>query len=167
MKLKRSRKELNLGKPSMQSTVKEWVTGTPHFPWGKSSLFLKNLFNDKILVVCCSSEFSSLMNKNYTQKSVFPTAEDDLNAAKLAPDTAQTSSPSFSLAFADNEFLLRDELRSVRLQLELLKPDLQQENGIHSTVVIFGSARIPDTDTSVERCTRQKRWHRPIRIILC
>ena len=52
----------------------------------------------------------------------------------------------------DNDFLLRDELRPVRLQLELLKPDLvQQEYGIESTVVVFGSARIPDAATSAER----------------
>jgi len=41
-------------------------------------------------------------------------------------------SPSYRLAYADEEFLLRDELRPVQLQLELLKPDLlQQEKGIH------------------------------------
>lgn len=92
------------------------------------------------------------MKKRDMHSSVFPTAKDDVIAAKLAPDTAQTSSHSYSLAFADNEFLLRDELRPIRLQLELLKPDLlQEENGIHSTVVIFGSSRIPDAETSAER----------------
>jgi uncharacterized protein (TIGR00730 family) len=45
--------------------------------------------------------------------------------------------------------MLRDELRPVRLQLELLKPELiQHEMGIESTVVIFGSARIPDCETA-------------------
>ncbi len=47
------------------------------------------------------------------------------------------------LAFTDTDFLLRDELRPVRMQLELLKPELvQRELGIESTIVIFGSARI-------------------------
>jgi uncharacterized protein (TIGR00730 family) len=56
------------------------------------------------------------------------------------------------LAFADHAFLLRDELRPVRLQLELLKPELiQQELGIESTVVIFGGTRIPDADTAAWR----------------
>lgn len=46
------------------------------------------------------------------------------------------------MAFLDTEFLLREELRPVRLQLELLKPELiQQEQGVESTVVVFGSAR--------------------------
>ena len=46
------------------------------------------------------------------------------------------------LAFADPEFLLRRETRGIRFQLELLKPDLeQQEHGIENTIVVFGSAR--------------------------
>ncbi len=53
--------------------------------------------------------------------------------------------PSYRLAFADEDFLVRDELRPVRMQLELLKPELlQQEAGIEATLVIFGSARIPE-----------------------
>jgi hypothetical protein len=47
------------------------------------------------------------------------------------------------LAFTDPAFLLREELRPVRMQLELLKPELvQREQGIESTIVIFGSARV-------------------------
>lgn len=54
-----------------------------------------------------------------------------------------TRSPSYIPADRDTEFLQRDELRSVRLALELLKPDLiQREQGIQSTVVVFGSARL-------------------------
>ena len=42
------------------------------------------------------------------------------------------------LAFADPEFLLRRETRGIRFQLEMLKPDLaQQERGIEHTVVVF------------------------------
>lgn len=85
-------------------------------------------------------------------KKVFPTAGEDEGAARLAPDTPQTRSHSYSLAYADTDFLLRDEVRPVRLQLELLKPELlQQDNGIHSTIVIFGSTRIPDAETATER----------------
>ena len=59
------------------------------------------------------------------------------------PATPQTLAPSYRLAFADTEFLLREELRPVRLQLELLKPELELlARGIESTIVIFGSARI-------------------------
>lgn len=53
------------------------------------------------------------------------------------------------LAFVDPEFMLRPELRGVRLQLEMIKPDLAQEAmGIEHTVVVFGSARFVDHDTA-------------------
>jgi uncharacterized protein (TIGR00730 family) len=51
------------------------------------------------------------------------------------------------LAFADPEFLLRRETRGIRFQLELLKPDLEQQaHGIENTIVVFGSARFRDQD---------------------
>lgn len=63
--------------------------------------------------------------------------------ARIAGDTAQTRSAAYRLAYADEDFMLRDELRPVRLQLELLKPEiLLAEHRIDSTVVVFGSARI-------------------------
>jgi uncharacterized protein (TIGR00730 family) len=53
------------------------------------------------------------------------------------------------LAFVDPEFLLRRETRGIRFQLELLKPDLEQQaHGIENTIVVFGSARLRDTETS-------------------
>jgi uncharacterized protein (TIGR00730 family) len=59
--------------------------------------------------------------------------------------TPQTDSKSYKLAFQDTEFLLREELRPVRFQLELLKPEmLLDEAGIASMLVIYGSARIPE-----------------------
>ncbi len=73
-----------------------------------------------------------------------PSAREDLERATPRVETPQTRSPSYRLAFADPEFMLRDELRPVRLQLELLKPELVlQEHEIESTIVVFGSARIP------------------------
>jgi uncharacterized protein (TIGR00730 family) len=72
-----------------------------------------------------------------------------LGPDEAAEDSAQTRSPSYRLAYADIDFLRRPELRPVRLQLELLKAELsQQEQGIESTVVIFGSTRIPDPDVA-------------------
>ncbi|MGL4666391.1 MAG: TIGR00730 family Rossman fold protein [Saezia sp.] len=51
--------------------------------------------------------------------------------------------PTFRLAFADSDFLMRRETRGIRVQLELLKPDLiLKEHNINSTVVVFGSARL-------------------------
>jgi len=58
--------------------------------------------------------------------------------------TPQQQDPAYRLAFRDTDFLLREELRPVRFQLELLKPEmLLDEAGIESTLVIYGSARIP------------------------
>jgi uncharacterized protein (TIGR00730 family) len=68
----------------------------------------------------------------------------DREAASQIPDTPQTRSPAYRLAFDDPDFLLRDEMRAVRLQLELMKPELMmQDYGICSTIVMFGGARIP------------------------
>jgi uncharacterized protein (TIGR00730 family) len=69
--------------------------------------------------------------------------KEDVEVARRIPDTPQTRAPSYKLAFMDREFLTREELRPVRLQLELLKPQLvMDERGIESTVVMFGGARI-------------------------
>jgi len=59
------------------------------------------------------------------------------------PSSEPSSSSSYQRADADSEFLQRDELRAVRLQLEWFKPELiQQDEGIESTIVVFGSARL-------------------------
>lgn len=64
--------------------------------------------------------------------------------ARQVPKTPQSESPSYRLAYVDEDFLCRPELRPVRLQLELLKPEMMlSEMGIKSTVVLFGGARIP------------------------
>jgi uncharacterized protein (TIGR00730 family) len=73
------------------------------------------------------------------------TSVEDIDAAKRAPETDQTRSPAFRLAFADNDFLTSEDLRGVRFQLEYLKPEFMlRERGINSTVVLFGGARIPE-----------------------
>ena len=87
----------------------------------------------------------------------FPSAAEDVESAEMAADTVQTQSNTYRLAYTDTDFLLRDELRPVRLQLELLKPELVQiDEGIESTVVIFGSARIPDRATAEKRLKKAK-----------
>jgi hypothetical protein len=61
--------------------------------------------------------------------------------------TPQQQDPAYRLAFRDTDFLLREELRPVRFQLELLKPEmLLDEAGIGSTLVMYGSARIPSPE---------------------
>ena len=74
----------------------------------------------------------------------FRDSAQDIATARQIPTTPQTVSPTYRLAFADLDFLTRDELRPVRLQLELLKPEMAMNAaGIDSTVVLFGGARIP------------------------
>ena len=61
-------------------------------------------------------------------------------------------SPTYRLAYEDIELLGQDELRPLRLQLELLKPErILHEQGVHSTVVVFGSARVSDAKTAAAR----------------
>lgn len=61
-------------------------------------------------------------------------------------------SPSYRIAAYDTDFLHREELRPVRLQLELLKPEMAfQENGIRSTVVVFGGTQIVDQEEADRR----------------
>ena len=81
----------------------------------------------------------------------FPTAEQDAQVAQ-PPSRYGGPESAFRLAFTDTDFLLREELRPVRMQLELLKPELvQREQGIESTIVIFGSARVTSHETASRR----------------
>jgi len=62
------------------------------------------------------------------------------------------------LAFADPEFLLRRESRGIRIQLEMLKPDLaQQALGIEQTVVVFGSARVLEPEQAQHKLEQAMR----------
>lgn len=97
---------------------------------------------------------SSSKNKYYPPK-LFPSAGEDVDAAKRCAITLQTQSPTYELAFTDDDFLLREELRPVRLQLELLKPELLlNEQGIDSTLAIFGSARIHNKEAALTEVKR-------------
>ena len=81
----------------------------------------------------------------------FPSAEEEAHQVKPVSRYGGPES-SYRLAFTDTDFILREELRPVRMQLELLKPELvQAEQGIESTIVIFGSARILPADVAQER----------------
>jgi uncharacterized protein (TIGR00730 family) len=109
----------------------------------------------------------------------FATAAEAAAQAAAAPPSPQTTSPSFRLAFDDPEFLRRDEMRAMRLALEVSKPDiLLDEAGIDSTVVLFGSARVaspemaaalsagPGTEAgqaAAARASEQLRWYEEAR----
>jgi hypothetical protein len=80
----------------------------------------------------------------------FPSAQEDAEQEIVSPH-ARYEGPesSYRLAFTDTDFLLREELRPIRLQLELLKPELvQDEQGVEATIVIFGSARIVSAEVA-------------------
>jgi uncharacterized protein (TIGR00730 family) len=85
---------------------------------------------------------NSLENGDYTS---MPRSSKTVRQVRNVPKTPQTRAPAYRLAFADDDFMTRRELRPVRLQLELLKTDMAlTESGIVSTVVLFGGARIPE-----------------------
>ncbi|SOD96804.1 LOG family protein [Caenispirillum bisanense] len=88
-------------------------------------------------------------------RSRFPSAAEDKrqHEESVARDqTPQTLSPSYQLAFTDLDFLTKRDMRPIRLQLELLKPELLlQEENITSTIVVFGSARIPEPAVARQR----------------
>jgi hypothetical protein len=73
------------------------------------------------------------------------------DAAKAKPPSLYDGPGSaYHLAFTDLDFLLQDELRPVRVQLELMKPEMvQAKHGIESTIVLFGSARIKPPEVAL------------------
>src|SRR6184192_4432444 len=88
-----------------------------------------------------------MTSQPFPPKRIFPSSKVDARSAEHVPSAPQTESPAYKLAFQDMDFLLREDLRPVRFQLELLKPQLTiDEAGIGSTFVMYGSARIPAPD---------------------
>ncbi|MDR7149303.1 uncharacterized protein (TIGR00730 family) [Hydrogenophaga palleronii] len=99
-------------------------------------------------------------------------ATQDINERRLADAWAELQAhandghplqaDAYRLAFADPEFMLRRETRGMRFQLEMLKPDLaQQDLGIENTIVVFGSARFRDAAESAEQLVRAERSGEP------
>jgi len=75
----------------------------------------------------------------------FPDPQQDMHKIRSVPQTAQTVSSAYRLAYMDDEFLMSRAMRSTRLGLEMMKPEMAlSERGIRSTVVLFGGARIPE-----------------------
>jgi len=84
-------------------------------------------------------------------ESKFRPAHVEARDAERTITTPQTQSKAYKLAFQDDEFLLRPDLRPVRFQLELLKTELLlDEARISSTFVFYGSARIPEPEVAQE-----------------
>ena len=87
------------------------------------------------------------MTDPHPPSRVFSPAREEAAVANQPTSSPQTEDPAYRLAFQDMDFLLREDLRPVRFKLELLKPDLLlDEANIASTLVMYGSARIPEPD---------------------
>lgn len=85
-----------------------------------------------------------------------PDRPDDRSVAENLRRTLQN--PSYVRAYEDIALLHREELRPIRLQLELLKAELiQKEHGVHSSIVLFGSARILPPDEAAENLAAAER----------
>ena len=90
-------------------------------------------------------------DRDVTRRKFHPAKTDAAFSEAQGPVTPQTQDPAYRLAYRDTEFLLREELRPVRFQLELLKCEmLLEEAGIGSTLVVYGSARIPSPEMADE-----------------
>ncbi|WP_025587586.1 LOG family protein [Sphingomonas sp. UNC305MFCol5.2] len=88
-----------------------------------------------------------MSNDTRVPSRVFRPAQQEAENANTNSGTPQTEHPAYRLAFQDMDFLLREDLRPVRFQLELLKPQLiLDEANIASTFVVYGSARIPEPE---------------------
>jgi molybdopterin/thiamine biosynthesis adenylyltransferase len=75
------------------------------------------------------STFHAVRHGPQTDRSPLPSAEEEA-ALQKTPSPYSGPESSYQLAFTDHDFLLRRDLRPVRMQLELLKPELvQQEQG--------------------------------------
>lgn len=67
------------------------------------------------------------------------------------------NSETYLLAEEDPEFIRRPELRAVRVQLEYLKPEvIFNDEGIESTIVVFGGTQIIERQAAEERLQRAK-----------
>jgi hypothetical protein len=79
-------------------------------------------------------------------------AEDWAHVLHYPAHNAVFQPNAYRLAFTDPEFMLRRETRGLRIQLEMLKPDLDQaEQGIRHTVVVFGSARFASPEDAAKQ----------------
>ena len=99
--------------------------------------------------------------KRLHRRRFYPAEQEAEFVEQHVVSTPQTQSGAYRLAWRDTDFLLREELRPVRFQLELLKCEmLMEEAKIGSTLVCYGSARIPSPETAealVEQASEERK----------
>jgi len=87
--------------------------------------------------------------RDLARRKFYPADQEASFAEACETRSPQTEHPAYRLAFRDIDFLLREDLRPVRFQLELMKPEiLLEEANVGSTLVFYGSARIPPPEAA-------------------
>jgi uncharacterized protein (TIGR00730 family) len=117
------------------------------------------LVNSIVAVLALSATFAQLLPTDYHDRKarIFPLEVSRETVPMNGDERRQKieaieKSKSYQLASYDDEFLQRPELRPVRLQLELLKPELfLNEQKISSTIVVFGGTQIVERPFAEER----------------
>jgi len=98
---------------------------------------------------------SSYFAKPLARKSTLDRNESPMPRPIEGNTHAILNSPSYRLAEEDTDFLKQAALRPVRLQLELLKPEMGlTEQGINSTIIAFGGAQIVERQEAESRLAR-------------
>jgi len=114
-----------------------------------------------------ADEETKKSERDLADRKFYPADQEAAFTDRASPATPQTRHPAYRLAFLDTDFLLRDELRPVRFQLELLKPEmLLDEAGVGSTLVMYGSARIPPPESVAEALEGAKKLPEPERRVV-
>ncbi len=86
-----------------------------------------------------------------------PSLEFKANGADRDSLAQLLDSPSYEIAFKDEQFILSDAARSIRIELEVSKPEwFFKQYGIRSTIIVFGSARFVDRETALARLQQAK-----------
>ena len=87
-----------------------------------------------------------MLEQNKSKKELLTKIENSKNLNLII------NSDTYKLANEDIDFLSRNEMRGVRMLLEITKPDLiLEENKILSTIIIFGGASITEDSKTKEK----------------
>ena len=93
-----------------------------------------------------NEELRPLLNMNKTEKGISTKIDNSKNLNLII------NSDTYKLAHEDIGLLNRNEMRGVRMLLEITKPDLiLEENKILSTIIIFGGASIAEESKTKEK----------------
>ncbi len=98
------------------------------------------------------------MTDTFDNQNISPSIEEDACAARPLAESVQSITLSCKLAYTDEAFMMREDLRAVGLQRERLKSDLvQQENEVDAIVVTFGRTRFPSSEVAQARLQNAER----------